>query len=72
MCSTVHVPAASVSGAQRTGPPAQAVGSTKEERERQRKQRLRQRKIDQAKEMLTVAMEVMEQSGVRCVWALNL
>lgn len=75
VCITVQVPPPSVesaSGAQSTGRPAQAAACTKEERERQRKERQRQRKIDQAKEMLNVAMEVMEQSGVRCVSVLGL
>jgi hypothetical protein len=71
VCSTVHgqaVPpssAESVSRARPKHPPARAAGSTKQEKELQRSERVRQRKIDQAKEMLNVAMEVMEQSGVR-------
>ena len=63
--------AESMRGAQLTYPPAQSAGSTKQEKALQRKERLRQRKIDEAKEMLNVAMEVMEQSGVRCVSALR-
>jgi hypothetical protein len=63
--------AASGSGARPSDPRVQAGGSAKQEKERQRKQRLQQRKIDEAKEMLKVAMEVMEQWGVRCVSALR-
>jgi hypothetical protein len=57
--------AESASRAQAKHPPARAAGSTKQEKARQRSERVRQRKIDQAMEMLTVAMQVMEQSGVR-------
>jgi len=41
--------------------------ATKEDKERQRKERMWQRKIDEARTMLTVAMNVMQESGVRCV-----
>jgi len=45
---------------------AEAIADAKQDKER-----LRQRKIDEAKEMLNVAMAVMEQSDVRCVSALR-
>jgi len=40
---------------------------SKKEKEQQRKERQRQTKIDLAREMMDVALTVMEESGVRCV-----
>ena len=40
---------------------------SKKEKEQQRKERQRHAKIDLAREMMDVALAVMEESGVRCV-----
>ena len=60
--------AQAASDTQQPAPQTQAAGdSSKKDKDRQRKERQRQRKIDTASEMMSVAMAVMEESGVRCV-----
>ena len=61
----------SASGTRSTDPPARGSGDTKQDKEQERSERLRQRKIDQAREMLSVAMEAMTVHGVRCVSVLR-
>ena len=72
MASQVPPPSVkSASGTRSTDPPARGSGDTKQDKEQERSERLRQRKIDQAREMLSVAMEAMTVHGVRCVSVLR-
>ena len=61
----------SASGTRSMDPPARGSSDTKRDNEQVRSERLRQRKIDQAREMLSVAMEAMTVHGVRRVSALS-
>jgi hypothetical protein len=55
-------------GAQQTEPPpAGGGGSTKMDKDKLRKERQRQRKLDQATEALQWAIGAMAEHGVRCV-----
>ena len=56
------------SDTQQPAPHSQAaLAASKKEKEQLRKERQRQAKIDLAREMMDVALAVMEECGVRCV-----
>jgi hypothetical protein len=61
--------AEAASGTQQTDPspkPAGGGGGTKQDKERLRKERLRQRKLDEASLALQWAMEAIAEHGARC------
>jgi hypothetical protein len=65
--------AEAASGTQQPDPQPQPAGGGggKKDKERQRKERQRLRRLQEVREMLDVAMEAMEQTGVRCVHTLH-